>query len=94
MVRMSTLLNKKVMTSDAFEVGAIDTFDLDLATWNITHVGVTLNTQSNKELGVRKPLLGGLTICIPVANIDKIGDVVTLKLMFTELKGIPECKLQ
>ncbi|MCG7844154.1 MAG: PRC-barrel domain-containing protein [Methanomassiliicoccales archaeon] len=91
---MGALLNKKVMTSDAFEVGTVDAFDLDLDTWKITHVGVTLNNQSNKELGVRKPLLGGLMICIPVANIDKIGDVMSLNLKFTELKNIPECKLQ
>ncbi|HUT26493.1 MAG TPA: hypothetical protein VMW85_00385 [Methanomassiliicoccales archaeon] len=94
MVGMNTLLNKKVMTSDAFEVGAVNAFDLDLASWKVTHVAVTLNTQSNKELGVRKPLLGGLIICIPVANVDKIGDVVSLNISFSALKSIPECKLQ
>ena len=93
MVGMNTLLNKKVMTSDAFEVGAVNAFDLDLASWKVTHVAVTLNTQSNKELGVRKPLLGGLIICIPVANVDKIGDMMTLNISFNDLKAIPECKL-
>ena len=60
----------------------------------MTHIGVALNTQSTKELGVRKPLLGGSNICVPIAHVDRIGDMVTLKLAFDNLKTIPECKLQ
>lgn len=93
MVALNSLLNKTVLSSDAYDVGTVSGFDVDIAGWTITHVGVTLNSQSNKELGVRKPLLGGLTICIPVAHIDKVGDMVTLKLTFNDLKNIPECKL-
>ncbi len=90
---MNSLLNKKVLTSDAFDVGTVSGFELDLAGWAVTHLGVTLNSQSNKELGVRKPLLGGLAICIPVVHVDKVGDMVTLRLTFDDLRNIPECRL-
>ena len=90
---MNSLMNKTVLTSDAFNVGTVSGFEVDLTGWAVTHIGVTLNSQSNKELGVRKPLLGGLTICIPVVNVDKVGDMVTLRLTFEDLRNIPECKL-
>jgi len=94
MVGMSTLLNKRVLTSDAYEIGAVGGFDLETKGWNVTHIGVVLNAQSSKELGMRKPLLGGLMICIPVLHVTNIGDVVTINLPFDQIKTLPECKLQ
>jgi sporulation protein YlmC with PRC-barrel domain len=93
MVSMNSLLNKTVLSLDAYDIGTITGFDLDITEWKVTHIGITLNSQSTKELGVRKPLLGGLTICIPVAHVDKVGDMVTLNLPFDHLKALPECKL-
>ena len=93
MVAMNSLLNKTVLSSDAFDIGTVSGFDLDISIWSVTHIGVTLNVQSTKELGVRKPLLGGLTICIPIAHVDKVGDMVTLNIPFDNLKSLPECKL-
>jgi sporulation protein YlmC with PRC-barrel domain len=94
MVAMNSLLNKKVLTSDAYDVGSVGGFDLDTSSWAVTHIEVVLNTQSTKELGMRKPLLGGLMICIPVSHVTKIGDLVTINLSFDQLKMMPECKLQ
>jgi len=90
---MNSLLNKTVLSSDAFDIGMVNSFELDISDWKVTHIGVTLNAQSNKELGIKKPLLGGLTICIPVANVVKVGDMVTLNLPFDDLKNLKECKL-
>ncbi len=94
MTSMNSLLNKKVLTSDAYDIGTVSGLDLDTSEWKVTHLGITLNAQSNKELGVRKPLLGGLTICVPIAYIEKLGDVIMLSIPFDNLKTLPECKLQ
>jgi len=55
-------------------------------------IGVTLNAQSKKALGIKKLSLTGVTLSIPIAHVDKVGDMVTLRIDFDHLKDLPERK--
>ena len=91
MVRVSEINGKKVITTDAFNVGKVSGAEMD-DQWKITHVHVDLSKEATNELGFKKPVLGHITICLPVKLIQGLGDVITLSKTREGLKGIPECK--
>jgi sporulation protein YlmC with PRC-barrel domain len=91
-ISMKNVLLKSVLTSDAYDIGTVSDFDLEVDEWKVAQIGVTLNLQSKRDLGIRKLSLTGPTICIPISYVNKVGDMVTLNIPFDELKGIPECK--
>ncbi|HNU35531.1 MAG TPA: PRC-barrel domain-containing protein [Methanomassiliicoccales archaeon] len=92
MVSMKDLLSKSVLTSDAYDIGTVNDFQVSLEDWSVAMVGVNLNAQSKKDLGIKKIALTGVTLCIPIAQVDKVGDMVTLRIDFDHLKDLPECK--
>ena len=92
MVSMKDLLSKSVLTSDAYNIGTVNDFHVSLEEWKVSMIGVTLNSQSKKDLGMKKLSLTGLMLCIPIEHVDKIGDMVTLRIDFDHLKDLPECK--
>jgi len=93
MIKVSTMMGKKVITSDAFDVGEVEGAELDPDRWKITHIDVSLTKEATNELGFKKPFMGHISICVPVNLIKGLGDVITLKKTREELRGIPECEL-
>lgn len=91
MVKVSEINGKKVITTDAFNVGKVSGAEMD-DQWKITHVHVDLSKDATNELGFKKPVLGHVTICLPVNLIQGLGDVITLSKAREGLKGISECK--
>lgn len=91
MVKVSELNGKKVITTDAFNVGKLSGAEMD-KNWKITHVHIELSKDATSELGFKKPVLGHVTICLQVNLIQGFGDMVTLNKTREDLKGIPECK--
>ena len=91
MIEISKLKGKLVITKDSFNVGEISEVNMD-DDWRITHIQVKLTKVATNELGFKKPLLGYVTICLPVYHVKGVGDVITLSMNRVELKGIPECK--
>jgi len=91
MNKVSELNGKKVITTDAFEVGKVSGAEMD-KNWRITHVHIELSKEATNELGFKKPVLGHIGICLPVNLIQGFGDVITLSKAREDLKGIPECK--
>ena len=92
MVKIRRLNGKKVITSNAFTVGEIEEAEVNTSNWQVTHLYVSLTNEASKELGFRKPVLGSVTICLPVSFIQAVGDVITLNKSLPELKGTEECK--
>jgi len=90
-VKVSKLNGKSVITSDACNLGEVDGAHADIGEWRITHLGVELTKDSAEELGFKKPLLGSVTVCLPVSAVKQVGDVVTLNQSLSELKSIKEC---
>lgn len=91
MVRVGEINGKKVITTDAFNVGKVSGAEMD-DQWKITHVHVDLSKEATNELGFKKPMLGHITICLPFKQIQGLGDMITLSVTREGLKGIPECK--
>jgi hypothetical protein len=51
--------------------------------------------KSNIErFNFKKPLLGSVTVCLPVSVIKAIGDVVSLNENMENLKYLPEFRVQ
>ncbi len=81
-----------VITADAYTLGETAGAHADIKTWTITHVDVDLTKEAAEELGFKKPLLGALTVCLPVNAVKNVGDVITLNKSLAELKNLKECK--
>ncbi|MGD8566097.1 MAG: hypothetical protein PVF96_07090 [Candidatus Bathyarchaeota archaeon] len=91
MVKVNEINGKKVITTDAFNIGKISGAEMN-DQWKITHVYIDLTKEATNQLGFRKPVLGHITICLPVNLIQGIGDVITLSKTREGLEGMPECK--
>ena len=92
MVRVSGLNGKKIITTDAFTVGEVSGAEVDTNQWRITHLHINLTKEATKELEFKKPVLGHVTLCLPVTLVQAFGDVITLNKTMQELKRMPECK--
>jgi sporulation protein YlmC with PRC-barrel domain len=92
MVEISRLFWKKVYTSDAFLVGEIESAELDRTTWQITNFYVSLTDEATALLGLKRPFLGKVMVCLPVTIVDKISDTAILNKTKLELQGLKECK--
>jgi hypothetical protein len=55
---------------------------------------VALTKEATKEFGFKKPMLGSLTICLPVTAIKKVGDVITLNFSLKAFKDLKECQVE
>jgi hypothetical protein len=53
---------------------------------------VELTKEVVEELGFKKPLLGSVTVCLPVTTVKEVGNVVTLNKSLLDLKNLKECK--
>ena len=90
-MKVRKLNGKSVITSDACNLGEVDGAHADIGTWQITHLDVELTKEAGEELGFKKPLLGSVTVCLPISAVKKVGDVVALNQSLSELKNIKEC---
>jgi sporulation protein YlmC with PRC-barrel domain len=91
-MKVSKLNGMNVITSDAYTLGEVDGAHADINTWNITHLDVELTKEATIELGFKKPFLGGLTVCLPITAVKKVGDVIALNKSLMDMKSLKECK--
>jgi len=91
-MKYSKLDGMKIVSLDAKDVGEISGAEVDTKNWSITHIHIELSDSALKELNIKKPLIGNVTLCFPVGFIKKVGDVITLSRNLDGLKKIPECR--
>ena len=91
-MKFSKLDGMDVVTLDGFKAGEISGMELNTKKWDVTHIHIELSDEAVKELGFKKPLLGHITICLPVGYVKAVGNVVTLTRSLKGLDKIPECK--
>ena len=92
MVEIGRLFWKKVVTSDDFVIGEIESAELDMPTWQLKSFYVSLNDETTKRLGFERPYFGKIFVCLPVSTIKEIGDFAFLNKTFNELEELRECK--
>ncbi len=82
----------KVITSDAFTLGEVENSDADTIAWHINYLQVELTKEASDALGLKKPLLGAITVSLPTNFVRNIGDVITVYKTLEELKNLKEYK--
>ena len=92
MVEIGRLFWKKVVTSDDFVIGEIESAELDMPTWQLKSFYVSLNDETTKRLGFDRPYFGKIFVCLAVSTIKEIGDFAFLNKTFNELEELRECK--
>jgi sporulation protein YlmC with PRC-barrel domain len=92
LVSAESFRGKKVIGIKGLLIGEVEGLDIDIDTWRATHIRIHLTDDVAKQLGYRT---GGLInirsnpiISLPVEAIDQVGDVVTIKDSFKELKDL------
>ena len=75
---VNELMGKVVVGSKAYTLGTVNGVEVDLATWQVTHLQVGLTNEATRELGFRKPILGAVTVYVPVSLVQAIGAIVAL----------------
>ncbi len=93
-MKVNKLNGMKVITADAYTLGEIDGAHVVTADWKITDLDIKLTKESTKELGLKKPRLMSLTVCLPVAYIKDVADVITLKQSLVEFKNLEACAIE
>ena len=91
-MKYSKLDGMKIVSLDAKDVGEVNGAEVDTKSWKITHIHIELSDTALKELNIKKPLIGNVTLCFPVGFIKKVGDVISLTRNIDGLKRIPECR--
>ncbi len=75
---VNELMGKVVVGSEAYTLGTVNGVEVDLATWQVTHLHVGLTNEATRELGFRKPILGAVTVYVPISLIQAVADIVAL----------------
>jgi sporulation protein YlmC with PRC-barrel domain len=91
-LKVSEMNGMKVITADAYTLGEVEGAHADTATWTITHLDVGLTKDATRELGFKKPMLGSVSVCLPVTTVKQVGDLITLNQSLREFKNLEECK--
>lgn len=91
MTIVEQLHNKKVITKDDIEVGSISGAVMD-DQWRITHLHLALNNETTHKLKYIKPMMGHVTLCLPVHIIENKNEAIYLTKTLEEIKILPGCK--
>jgi sporulation protein YlmC with PRC-barrel domain len=93
-LKVSKLNGMKVISANAVTLGEVDGAHANTSTWKITNLEIRLTKETVKELGFKKPMLGSVSVCLPVSEVKSVGDVITLKHTLKTFKNLKECKLE
>lgn len=93
-MKAADLVGKQVITSEAHVLGQIEGVEVDVSTWTVSNLSVTLLKSNIKKLNLKKPLFGSVTVSLSVSIIKNVGDVISLTESIQDLKYSPEFKIQ
>ena len=92
MVEVTRLFWKRAFTSDNFELGEINSADVDMNTWQIASLFINLTDEASTALGFKHPFLGKVMVCLPVSTVKDIKEIAVLNKTLDELQELKECK--
>ncbi len=84
----SLLDGKKVVGIEGYILGEVEGIDIDLNTWRANAFFVSLSDEAASELGIKKPFLSKITVCLPTQLVKAVGEVITLKEPIRNLEDI------
>ena len=65
-MKASKINGRSVITEDAYELDEVDGTHVDEKTWVTTHLDVDLTSEAAGKLGLKKPMLGSVTVSLPI----------------------------
>jgi sporulation protein YlmC with PRC-barrel domain len=92
MTSVSELIGKTVVGAKARTLGSVNDVEVDTGKWLVTHLHVNLTGEATRELGFKKPLMGSVTVYVPISLAQAVGDIITLSKGIRELKDVIEPK--
>jgi sporulation protein YlmC with PRC-barrel domain len=87
-VNPTLLKGKKVVGTEGYILGEVDSVDIDSNTWQANAFYVSLSDEATAEFGFKKPFLRKITVCLPTQLVEAVGDVMTLKEPIRNLEDI------
>ena len=87
-LKASKINGRSVITADAYELGEVNGTHIDEKTWVTTHLDVDLTSEAAGRLGLKKPMLGSVTVSLPIVHIKQMGDVIALNKSLPELENL------
>jgi sporulation protein YlmC with PRC-barrel domain len=93
-MKVANLNGMKVITSEAQVLGEVDGTEIDVVDWKITHLYISLTKPISERFDFKKPLLGSVTVALPIETVKAVGDVVALNKSIEDLKYMSEFKVQ
>ena len=84
------LQGRKVVGTEGYILGEVDGLDIDLNRWQANAFHVSLSDEATAELGLKKPFLKKITVCLPTNIIKAVGDIITLKEPIRNITDIEE----
>ena len=82
------LEGKKVVGSEGYILGEVDSVNINSNTWQANTFYVNLSDEATAELGFKKPFLSKITVCLPTQLVKTVGDIITLKEPIRNLENI------
>jgi sporulation protein YlmC with PRC-barrel domain len=79
----------KVITSQAYTLGEVKGFEINVQTWDITHLYIKLTDEAANQLGFKKRFRSS-TVCMAVGLIKAVGEYVTIDKSLTEIENSPD----
>ncbi len=92
MVEITRLFWRKAFTSDSFELGEVESAELDTNSWQITNFYVSLTDEATKRLRFKRPFLGKVIVCLPASTVKSVKETFVLNKTLDELQTLKECK--
>ena len=92
MVEITKLFWKPAFTSDGFMLGEVHSAELDTSNWKIINLFITLSEEASKKMGFKHPYLGKVVVCLPVANVESVGEKTVLNKTIEELRTLRQCR--
>jgi sporulation protein YlmC with PRC-barrel domain len=87
-LKASKINGRSVITADAYELGEVDGTHINEKTWVTTHLDVDLTSEAAGKLGLKKPMLGSVTVSLPIMHVRQMGDVIALNKSLSELENL------
>jgi sporulation protein YlmC with PRC-barrel domain len=92
-VSLDTISGKNVIGQGGDDLGEIKGAEINIKTWNVTHLQIKLSSKASDLLGFKKRFRSS-TVCLPVSMVSAVGDVVTINKTLDELSNnqeVTEC---
>lgn len=93
LVNLDELAGKDVIDISGTVLGQVQGAKTNVKNWRITHLKVKLSSQASEQLGFKKRF-GSASVCMPIALVSAVGDVITTNSTLSELRQtgeITEC---